>query len=110
VAPKNKSLKITMKGIEWTVYAHSTASYKRRHGSDSHAITYTKDREIFFNKDTLAPDYVRHELLHAFVASSSTNSSSLDVDQMEELCAEIIGEHGVELMLYADQILNFFLR
>jgi hypothetical protein len=99
-----------MKGIEWEIFAHSTASYKRKHGSDSHAITYPKDREIYFNKDTLAPDYVRHEVFHAYIASSSTNSSSLTMDQMEELAAELFGEHGVEMMLQVDQILNFFLR
>jgi hypothetical protein len=110
MATKSKSLKIKIKGIEWQIFAQTPAAYKRKHGSDSHAITYTKDREIYFNKETLAPDYVRHELLHAYVASSSTNSSSLTTDQMEELCAEMVGEHGIEMMLFADQILNFYLR
>ena len=107
---KLRCIKIKIKGIEWAIYAQTPAAYKRKHGSDSHAITYPRDREIYFNKETLAPDYVRHELLHAYVSSSSTNSSSLTTDQMEELCAEMIGEHGPELFLFVDQILNFFLR
>jgi hypothetical protein len=49
-------------------------------------------------------------VFHAYIASSSTNSSSLTMDQMEELAAELFGEHGVEMMLQVDQILNFFLR
>lgn len=107
---KVRSLKIKIKGIEWAIFAQTPAAYKRKHGSDSHAITYTKDREIFFNISTLAPDYVRHEVFHAYIASSSTNSSSLTADQVEELAAELYGEHGPEMDLAVDQILNFFLR
>lgn len=107
---KVRSIKIKIKGIEWSIFAQTPAAYKRKHGSDSHAITYTKDREIFFNLSTLAPNYLRHEVLHAYVASSSTNSSSLTADQMEELAAELYGDHGPEMDLAVDQILNFFLR
>ena len=107
---KVRSIKIKIKGIEWAIFAQTPSAYKRKHGSDSHAITYTKDREIFFNISTLAPDYVRHEVFHAYIASSSTNSSSLTADQVEELAAELYGEHGPEMDLAVDQILNFFLR
>lgn len=107
---KVKIYSTKIKGIEWKFYAQSPATYNRRHGKDSHAITYTKDREIFFNISSLAPDYVRHEIFHAYVASCSTNSADLNIDQMEELCAELYGEHGPEMDLLADQILNFFLR
>jgi len=107
---KVRSIKIKIKGIEWSIFAQTPAAYKRKHGSDSHAITYPKEREIFFNISTLAPDYVRHEVFHAYIASSSTNSSSLTTDQMEELSAELYGEHEPDMNLAVDQILNFFLR
>jgi hypothetical protein len=48
--------------------------------------------------------------MHAYVMCCSINSSSLTADQMEEVCAEIFGEHGAEMYLMVDQILNFFLR
>ena len=107
---KAKFFSAKIKGIEWKFYAQSPTTYSRRHGKDSHAITYTKDREIFFNINTLAPDYVRHEIFHAYVASSSVNSAGLSNDQMEEICAELYGEHGPEMDLLTDQLLNFFLR
>ncbi|NBO22292.1 hypothetical protein EBU94_02975 [bacterium] len=107
---KAKVYSAKIKGIDWKFYAQSSATYSRRHGRDSHAITYTKDREVFFNINSLAPDYVRHEIFHAYVASSSVNSADLDKDQMEEVCAEVYGEHGPEMDLLVDQILNFFLR
>jgi hypothetical protein len=110
MAPKSKSLKVNILGVEWEIHAVSTAAYKRRHGSDSHAITYTKDREIYFNKDTLAPNYVRHELFHAYIASTNVNSSFLSNEQFEEVCAEIFGDRALDVITHADQILNFFLR
>lgn len=107
---KKAPLKDQIKGHEWTFYAEKSRTYNRKHGSDSHAITYTHEREIYFNIESLAPDYVRHELFHAFVASSSTNSSNLTKDQMEELCAELYGEHGPEMELLVNKILNYYLR
>ena len=107
---KKPPLKEKIKGYEWTFYAQSNATYIRNHGSDSHAITYTHDREIYLNIGSLAPDFVRHEVFHAYVASCSTNSSSLDKDQMEELCAEVYGDHGPEMDMLVDKIINYYLR
>ena len=107
---KKAPLKEKIKGYEWTFHAQANATYVRKHGSDSHAITYTHEREIFFNLNSMAPDYIRHEIFHAYVASCSTNSSSLDKDQMEELCAEVYGDHGPEMDALVDKILNYYLR
>lgn len=107
---KNKVFSAKIKGLDWKFYAQSATAYTRKHGKDSHAITYTKDREVFFNANTLAPEYVRHEIFHAYICSCSINSSDLSTDQMEEVAAEIYGEHGPEMDLLTDQILNFFLR
>lgn len=107
---KKVPLKDVIKGHEWTFHAQTSNTYSRKHGSDSHAITYTHDREVYFNIDSLAPDYVRHEIFHAYVASSSINSADLDKDQMEELCAELYGEHGPEMELLVNKILNYYLR
>lgn len=107
---KKAPYKSKIKGHEWSFHGQTNAAYVRKHGSDSSAITYTKDREIYFNLSCMAPDYVRHELLHAYIASSSTNSSNLDADQVEELCCEIFGEFGPEIDLLADKILNYYLR
>lgn len=107
---KKTPLKEKVKGYEWTFHAEKKATYIRKHGSDSHAITYPVDREVYFNINSLAPDYVRHEVFHVYVASSSTNSSNLDKDQFEELCAELYGDHAPEMDLLVDKIMNHFLR
>lgn len=107
---KPKHFSAQIKGHEWKFFAQTASTYKRKHGNDSHAITYTKEREVYFKINELSPDYCRHEIFHCYIASCSTNSASLTTDQMEELCAELFGEHGAEMNLLVDQILNFFLR
>lgn len=107
---KKSALKEKIKGYEWAFYAQTGATYTRKHGSDSHAITYFNDREVYFNINSMAPEYVRHEVFHAYVASSCTTSSNLNTEQMEELCAEIYGDHGPEMDMLVDKILNYYLR
>lgn len=98
MASRNKKcIKIMVKGLEWTVYVQSKAAYVRNHGNDSSGITYISSREIFFNEANYMPYYAFHEILHAFVGSSGTTASSLNADQIEELCAEIISEHYYEI-------------
>lgn len=97
----------TIKGAEWHFYLESQTVYKRKHGSDSDAITYIKEREVFFNRPGFDTNVVRHELFHIYVAESNTNSSpDFTKDDMEDLGAEIMGEHGPLIVQEADFIHN----
>lgn len=107
---KKKSLSVKIKDVEWTVYSQSNSAYIRQHGNDSGAITYTQDREVYFNKNSFLTDYVRHELMHMYVSSANVVSSSLTADQMEELICELYGEHGPEMDKLVDKIVNFVLK
>lgn len=107
---KKNSFKLKIKGIEWVVYLQTDAAYVRSHGKDSSAIMSPEDHEIFFKKSGIRPEFVRHELFHAYLASCSTNSSNLTALQIEELCAEVYGEHALEMALQCDQILAFLLK
>ena len=51
---------------------------------------------------------IRHEIFHILVFSSLIESSSLTKDQMEELGAEITAEHSPEIVLWAEQVMNFY--
>lgn len=96
-----------VKGAEWHFYLESASTYVRKHGSDSEAITYLKEREVFFNKCEFDTNVVRHELFHIYVYESNTNSSpDFTKDDMEDLGAEIIGEFGALLVQEADFIHN----
>jgi hypothetical protein len=102
-----KFLVRNIKGSEWHFYLESSSVYKRKHGSDSGAIVYIKEREVFFNRADFDTDAVRHELFHIYVAESNTKSSpDFTKDDMEDLGAEIMGEHGVLIVQEADFIHN----
>lgn len=107
---KKKFVEYKIKGIDWKFFFESNASYVRAHGNDSGAISYYEDFEVHFNLACLSPGKVRHEVMHVYVASSGTNSASLDKDQMEELCAEIYESHGPDMDVLTDKLLQFGMR
>ena len=107
---KKKYFESKIKGIDWKFHSQTNSAYVRKHGSDSGAITYTNDREVFFNLSHFSPGIVRHEVFHCYVASSGTNSAGLNPGQMEELCADIYENHGPEMDLLVDKLLEFLLR
>lgn len=100
----------SIKGIEWAFFVQPQRTYEKNHGKDSDAVTYPHDKEVYFNKARFLPGAVRHELMHVYVASSGTNSADLTADQVEELCAEIYEQHGPEMDMLADKLIDFFLR
>ena len=103
----NKFVSRIIKGSEWHFYLESGSTYKRKHGSDSDAITYVKEREVYFNRPGFDTSAVRHELFHIYISESNTNSSpDFTKDDMEDLGAEIVGEFGPLIVQEADFIHN----
>lgn len=97
----------SIKGNEWHFYLETPTTYKRKHGNDSDAITYIKERQVFFNRAEFDTNVVRHELFHIYVAESNTVSSpDFTKDDMEDLGAEIVGESGPLIIQDADFIHN----
>lgn len=107
---KKKSFKKKIKDVNWTFYIQTTRQYIKDHGDDSDAITYPHDKECYFNKARFLPSAIRHEMIHIYVASSSVSSSNQDAEQREETIAEIYEQHGPEMQVLEDEILDFFMR
>lgn len=106
---KIKTIVRNIRGSDWTFNVMTKRAYEKKHGDDSAAITTTNARYVDIQSDHLAPAILRHELLHIYVNMSSTSSSDLKPDQVEEMCAEIIGTHGLEICMIADDIVNYFI-
>lgn len=107
---KRKPYKANVKGVDWEFHLQSASVYKRNHGGDSGAITYLGDKEVYINQSQLSPGTIRHEIMHVYAKSSGMNSSTLNGDQAEELCAELYEFHGPEMDLLVDKILEHFLK
>lgn len=101
-----KIIKFTIKGAEWTFYVLPVSSYVKRFKNDSEAICEVTDKEVFFRKDFLTAEQVRHEIWHIICAQSYTNSANLQADQVEEKNADIFAEEGMYLCYISDMILK----
>ena len=104
-----KSVLFKIKGKEWAAKFFPEKQYQSLHGEDSSAITIGVSREIHFIKSDFSVKFCLHELFHAFIFESATESSSLTRDQSEELCCSLIGEHLEEIGLLSRRITDFFL-
>lgn len=103
---KKNFVAIPIKGSEWHFFLESTTVYKRKHGTDSEAIMYPKEKEVYFNASMFDTSNVKHELFHVYVAESHVISSSdFTKDDMEEIGAEIVGEFN-ELISYQANVIH----
>lgn len=103
---KKNSITIEIKGAHYEFILQSPQTYKRNHGSDSSAITYIKEKKVYFKTDDFTPNVVRHELIHVFVAESHTSSANLTEEQLEELFCEIIAESYFLIGQICDRIIT----
>lgn len=89
---KKRSITIDIKGVPYEFILQSPQTYRRNHGSDSDAITYTKEKKVYFRRDEFTFRVVLHETCHAYYAESHTASSDLTPDQVEEVFCELLSE------------------
>lgn len=107
---KNEHITINIKGIPWKIYVHNPTVYRRKHGSDSSAITYPEDYEIHFKKDHIRYGTVLHELGHALTWSSGSASTNMDKDQMEELIWGLMEDHYFDLGNWARIVQDYIAK
>lgn len=101
-----KILKI--KDIEWKFIFFTDRGYERKFGKDdSYAITFFKEREVYFNIKYASPSIIRHELIHVLLASTCTDSATLSGAKVEEVLAEIMEEHFVDFIFYMMELIFF---
>lgn len=111
----NPKLALNIKGKNWSFILLHDRSFDKLHNSnpdegDASAITLSSTHEVHFRKSDLEPSVVAHELLHVLVNASLVGSADLSPAQVEELCAEIVGEHYAEIASWTNQILSRFMR
>lgn len=81
------------------------------HGKDSYAITYPKDKEIYFNKSDISLSLIRHELFHAFISSIDTEyAAKITAEVQEEIDCTVYGNNKAELLISEDKIVDFALK
>jgi hypothetical protein len=107
---KPKEIIIQIKGVDWRFKLIAESTYKRIVGSDSDAATLSKDRTVLFHLKGLSINTIKHELFHTLVDSSDTYSMDMTLDNLEELAAVIFANYSTQAQLWAEQIMDHFLR
>lgn len=105
---KKIELTVNIKGRAWIIRLLAKSVYTKNFGTDSSAITLLDKKEICVSKLDYLIGHIRHELMHAFVVESNTESAFLNAAQMEELCCSIVGDYAIEIVALADRIQTYF--
>lgn len=101
-------VKVLIKGATWTVKKLSLRKFNSIHKhKECPALTLPQDREIHLNEKLYTPHFIRHELFHAYIAESNTESmTDMTLDDMEELAASITAEYCFDIAKLSDEIFS----
>lgn len=91
--------KTDIRGILWSITVFAPNEYPE---TESLARCIPSIWEIQFSHEHISEAIVRHELLHAYIASSLENYE--DVNLLEEQCAEIFEHFGPKMVRDAKRI------
>lgn len=97
--------KFTILGKDWTLKLVKSKKYKKKHGSDSLAITLGWKREIAMHPKGADLETLTHELFHAYCREMCLGSTNeISQDDLEEIYAELLAKRGREILDLADNL------
>lgn len=95
---RQKTFHIKFMGDDWRLILQSDAAFSRSHpepeSADATALTDFSAKKIWFRASEFTLYHVIHELIHARFGYNCLDEASLSHDQMEEIFAKYMGEHG----------------
>jgi len=107
------TISLNIKGRDWRFVLIADKRYDKLHNinpdDSSAAITLPTTYEVHFRKSDWDIVTIRHELLHVLYNMSLVSSTSMTPEDVQELCAEIVGHHSSEIIVWSDRIAERFL-
>lgn len=103
---------LDIKGRPWTFVLMTDRRYDRLYNLEedtSSAITLPTIYEVHFRRSNWDLVTIRHELLHVLYNMSLVSSTDMSNEDVQEICAEIVAHHAIEIVLWADRIAEKFL-
>lgn len=107
------SITIPIKGRDWQFALIPDKTFDKLHNSQGEgavAMTNVGNYEVHFRKSDWDLITIRHELLHVLFAAGLSGSAELTPAQVQEVCAEIVGHHTSDIVLWTDRIAEKFLE
>lgn len=100
-------IKFDILGKQWTLRVLKKKHYRQKNGDSSCAVTKGWKRTIDLGPLGFDVETIRHELVHAFLSEMGYDSvEDMTAAQMEELCAELFGKRGPDIIALADELLR----
>lgn len=81
-------------GKDWVAFFCSTRFMNKRYGKDTLAVSECDAKQLYFRTKNLSYETAVHEIYHAYIWELGARSMKLDVDQMEELGAEMFSKYA----------------
>jgi hypothetical protein len=106
------SIVINIKGRDWTFGLLPDKRFDKLYNPDgiaNVAMTVYTTYTVHFRKSDWDAVAIKHELLHVLFNMSLTGSADLTPGDVEEICAEIVGHHTEEIILWTSRITERFL-
>jgi len=104
---------VKIKGKDWTVKLLTPKMFDKeaaKYGAYNAAAFTTLDgsRTILFQKGSMTPGTIRHEILHSIIYEAPVKSADLSAMQVEEMICEIMDSDYLEYISVVEQILVAF--
>lgn len=93
-------------GKRWTLRVLKRRKYARKNGKDSVALTYMARRRIDLSPFGTDYETIVHELVHCYLTELCASSADLDVEELEEVYAELMAKFGRQLLDLATDLHN----
>jgi hypothetical protein len=94
-----------VRGLKWEIQIRTPKSFSTVRGTENaDAMTDDGERTIYLKTTKLNQVTIRHEIIHAFVASMHLASANLSGEQMEEVFAEFFSTSVDEYLAVCDKL------
>lgn len=91
-------ISIRVLGKPWKLRLFTRKKFNKKHDKFCVAITNINKRRIDFSPDGVDKETIVHELVHAYLGEFCLYSTDLDVDNLEEIFAEMMAKRGQEIL------------
>ncbi len=91
-------------GKRWQLRVLKRRKYAKKNGKDSVALTYMHKRRIDLSPFGTDYETIVHELVHCYLSELCTSSAVLEVEELEEVFAELMAKFGKQLLTLADDL------
>lgn len=98
-------IKFRVMGKKWSLKVPPSKRYKKKHGTDSVAMTMCYKRQIDLHPKGTDLETIVHELVHAYAGEMCLKSTNkIKKYDWEEIYAEMLAKRGREILSLAGRL------